>query len=282
MATLADRVEFLWLEITGKCQLACAHCYAGSGPGGSHGSLSNHDWKRVIGAAAGLGITRVQFIGGEPSLHPGLPDLIAAAVAAGLRTEVFTNLVHVPARTWDAYLMPGVTLATSWYSDDPAEHAAITGRRTWHRTAANIATALRRGIPLRVGVIDGIIPAQRAAQAAAMLADLGVSDIATDRVRGFGRGTVADPAQACGQCGRGVAAVLPDGSLTPCPMTRWRVAGNVTATSLATLLGTPLTGAARGLGPAGRQAHPGACNPTCVPDSYCNPMCTPGACRPRI
>jgi hypothetical protein len=24
-----------------------------------------------------------------------------------------------------------------------------------------------------------------------------------------------------------------------------------------------------------------ACNPNCVPDSYCDPLCIPGACKPR-
>jgi MoaA/NifB/PqqE/SkfB family radical SAM enzyme len=24
-------LDFLWLEVTGKCQLACSHCYASSG-----------------------------------------------------------------------------------------------------------------------------------------------------------------------------------------------------------------------------------------------------------
>jgi MoaA/NifB/PqqE/SkfB family radical SAM enzyme len=271
-------VEFLWLEITGKCQLACAHCYAGSGPGGDHGWLAAKDWAAVIGEAAALGVTRVQFIGGEPALHPALPELIRAALDAGLGVEVFTNLVHVPAQTWDAYLLPGVSLATSWYTDDPGQHAAITGRPTWHRTAANIAVAVRRGIPLRAGVIAGVIPGQRSAEAVAMLAGIGVAEIATDQVRGFGRGTIADPSQACGRCGRGIAAVLPDGSVTPCPMTRWRVAGNVADASLGDLLGASLATAAAGLGPA--TANP--CSPTCVPDSYCNPMCTPGACRPRI
>ncbi|MBA2309466.1 MAG: hypothetical protein H0W01_09270 [Pseudonocardiales bacterium] len=33
------QLRFLWLEITGKCQLACEHCYAdSSGPTRTHGS----------------------------------------------------------------------------------------------------------------------------------------------------------------------------------------------------------------------------------------------------
>ncbi|MCU1287698.1 MAG: hypothetical protein JWO13_4048, partial [Acidobacteriales bacterium] len=27
----AERLRFLWLEITGRCQLRCRHCYSESG-----------------------------------------------------------------------------------------------------------------------------------------------------------------------------------------------------------------------------------------------------------
>jgi MoaA/NifB/PqqE/SkfB family radical SAM enzyme len=27
-----DELSFVWLEVTGKCQLRCPHCYAESGP----------------------------------------------------------------------------------------------------------------------------------------------------------------------------------------------------------------------------------------------------------
>ena len=33
-------VTFLELEITDRCQLACTHCYAENGAGGSHGSMT--------------------------------------------------------------------------------------------------------------------------------------------------------------------------------------------------------------------------------------------------
>ncbi|MPZ65154.1 MAG: hypothetical protein GEU83_06435 [Pseudonocardiaceae bacterium] len=54
------RVSFLWLEITGECQLACEHCYADSGPAGSHGSMTGADWMRVIDEAAELGVSDVK------------------------------------------------------------------------------------------------------------------------------------------------------------------------------------------------------------------------------
>ena len=79
VTTLAP-VSFLELEITGRCQLACTHCYAESGPGGSHGSMTVADWERVITEARDLGVEAVQFIGGEPTLYPGLGRLIRYAL----------------------------------------------------------------------------------------------------------------------------------------------------------------------------------------------------------
>ena len=57
-------LRFVWLEITGRCQLQCKHCYAGSGPAGTHGRMTTGDWRRVIDEAAELGVRWVQFIGG--------------------------------------------------------------------------------------------------------------------------------------------------------------------------------------------------------------------------
>ena len=73
-------LRFVWLEITGSCQLACVHCYAESGPTGTHGTMTGGDWRRVIDQAAALGVRLVQFIGGEPTMHPELPRLVDHAL----------------------------------------------------------------------------------------------------------------------------------------------------------------------------------------------------------
>ncbi|MGH3951525.1 MAG: SPASM domain-containing protein, partial [Pseudonocardiaceae bacterium] len=72
------------------------------------------------------------------------------------------------------------------------------------------------------------------------LLDLGVSSIGYDRLRQLGRGVRDEQesaAQLCGACGDGVAAVGPDGSVTPCVMARRQKLGNVHDTSLAELVG---------------------------------------------
>jgi hypothetical protein len=44
-------LSFVWLEITGRCQLECIHCYAASGPRGTNGTMSLDDWTGVIDQA---------------------------------------------------------------------------------------------------------------------------------------------------------------------------------------------------------------------------------------
>jgi MoaA/NifB/PqqE/SkfB family radical SAM enzyme len=273
------KLGMIWAEITGECAARCIHCYADSGAGRGHGVMTTGDWARVIGEAAGLGAQRTVFIGGEPALHPGLPGLVRRALGAGMQAEVFSSLVHIPPPLWDVLTLPGTSLAASWYSADRAQHAAITGRDTWRQVKANIAQAVRADVSLRAGIIEAVVPGQDTREAAAVLESLGVpaERISTDRVRAFGRGTIADPSQACGHCGRGAAAVLPDGSVTPCPMTRWLKAGSVLDAPLDTILREHM-----GAASAGIPQPSTACNPKCMPDSWCDPLCSPGACKPRI
>jgi MoaA/NifB/PqqE/SkfB family radical SAM enzyme len=226
-ATLQRPMRSIWVELTGKCQLECIHCYAGSSPEGTHGDMTAEDWEKVLDDARALGTGFVCFIGGEPTLNPDLPRLVRHALAIGMEAEVFSNLVAVSAATWELLKTPGVRLATSWYSDDREQHKAITERDTWRQTKANISKAVMLGIPLRAGVIDGLVPGQRYAEGIEMLKAMGVTDIGGDHLREFGRGTTCDPTQGCGNCGAGRAAILPDGSVTPCPLTRWMKAGNV-------------------------------------------------------
>ncbi|WP_131765624.1 radical SAM protein [Candidatus Protofrankia californiensis] len=281
VATIPTR--FLWLEITGRCQLTCVHCYADSSPQGGHGAMTASDWIRLIEDAAEHGIEMVQFIGGEPTVHPAFPDLVTHALAVGLRVEMFTNLYRVTPTLWDLFSrQPGVQLATSYYSDDPTQHDAITGRSGSHtRTRENIAEAVRRKIPLRVGII-GVNDAQRVDQARADLAALGVTDIGYDQMRAFGRGAHAmNEADTCGQCGHGTAAIGPDGTVSPCVFTRHAVVGNARREPLRTVLDSDAFRTQVAWLDQVRRSEETACMPNmkCGPRSSCQPSCTP-SCSP--
>ena len=229
--------------------------------------MTGAEWRSVITQAAALGVSMVQFIGGEPTLHPDFTALLTCAVGAGLAAEVYSNLTHVKDSWWDLLASPNVSLATSYYSDDPGEHDAITGRPGSHaRTRANIIRAITRGIPLRAAIID-VAEGQRTAQARADLDSLGVTRTSADRVRRLGRAATSEPdvTQLCGNCGHGIAAVLPSGDVTPCVMARWLTAGNVRDTPLATILAGPAMTAATAAIPA-RPRTAARADP-CSPDS---------------
>lgn len=209
-ATLQRATEFLWLDLTRKCQLACTHCYNGSGSHGDHGSMTRADWFRVVQQAAETGIRRVQLIGGEPTLHPDALDLVSHALGCGLAVEVYSNGVHLSEKWWTTLLRPGVSLATSYYSDDPAEHTAITGRRTHALTRANIVKAVRLGVPVRVGVVE-VLDGQRVDEARRELRALGVTRIVVDHTRPFGRAAEARSRTAPGSA----ADAAPSGLRSP-------------------------------------------------------------------
>jgi hypothetical protein len=144
------------------------------------------------------------------------------------------------------------------------------------RTRANIAEAVRRGIPVRAGIIG--TPGSREAEAArADLAAAGVRSIGEDRMRGVGRAAagMVTTGELCGQCGHGRAAVSPDGEVWPCVIGRFLTAGNVKDQPLAAILGGPRMAQITAMIPP-----VAPCNPN---DSDCKPnaeVCYPAYCNP--
>jgi molybdenum cofactor biosynthesis enzyme MoaA len=151
MATAAFPVEqtatgFLWCDLTRKCQLECEHCYNKSGPKGTHGTMSREDWIGVLDQAATVGVTDVQFIGGEPTMHPDFAELVDHALTVGLRVEVYSNLVHMSAQCWGLFQREGMSLATSYYSDKASEHNEVTRRSSHARTSRAWSCAVCSGV----------------------------------------------------------------------------------------------------------------------------------------
>jgi MoaA/NifB/PqqE/SkfB family radical SAM enzyme len=181
-----ERTAIIWMELTGRCQLECIHCYANSGPHGAAGGMKLTDWKRALDEAAEMGANFVQFIGGEPTLHHDLPELVKYALNNEIEVEIFTNLAHCPASIWEMFRRRGVRLATSYYSADASIHDQITRVPGSHaKTTRNIAEAIRSGIPLRVGII-AMNAEQNVQEAARFLRGLGVSELGLDYMRRVG------------------------------------------------------------------------------------------------
>jgi radical SAM protein with 4Fe4S-binding SPASM domain len=279
MAT-PNLLRFAWLEVTGRCNEFCDHCYADSSPQGTHGTMSVREWVSVLDQLADMGTLDVQFIGGEPMLHPGLPELIEHAHGRGLGIEVFSNMTVIRESLWDVMQRYGVKLATSYYSDTAEDHDQVTRLRGSHKkTRANITKALDLGIELRGGVV-AVREGQRVQEAAQDLTTLGVQ-VGGDRIRAFGRaskGVAPTVKDLCGHCAHEKCAIGPDGFVWPCVLGRFLTLGSVKESSLAEIWGSPQMAevtaqieAVHGLGAA-----------ACTPPQFL-PMCGPcGPCPPSV
>ncbi|MFJ9431763.1 radical SAM protein [Streptomyces sp. NPDC101490] len=271
-------LTFAWLEVTGLCQESCSHCYADSGPTGTHGTMSREDWLNVIDQLADMGTRDVQFIGGEPTLYPHLSALIRHARERGLGVEVFSNMAHIREELWDTFRDYKVKLATSYYSDDPGEHDRVTRLRGSHKkTRANIERAVALGIPMRGGVV-AVREGQRVREATRDLVSLGVPEVGGDRMRAFGRasaGAAPTIGDLCGHCAHEKCAIGPTGDMWPCVLGRFLTMGNVKDSSMADVW----NGARAARVTADIGAVHGDGVQSCTPPQFL-PMC--GPCTPCV
>ena len=191
---LLHGLSFLWLEITSSCTLECAHCYADSGPNKGHGKMQTKDWLSRLSEARELGATKVQFIGGEPTLHPDFCELVESSQKMGFDVEVFSNCVSLRNTHLHLFKECGVSVATSFYSANPTLHDEITKRQgSWRRTVTALEHLVQEAIPVRVGIITTPKTKNGFEETREFLAALGIDPTAIghDDVRGIGRGAVS-------------------------------------------------------------------------------------------
>ena len=135
------------VALTYACNNKCPHCY--NDPDRFDlASLPTDEWKRVIDLLAEVGVPHLIFTGGEATLHPGLPELIAHADGYGQITGLNSNgrrLTHAPymRELADAGLDHVQVTLESHRADI---HDAMVGARAFRQTVKGIETALDAGL----------------------------------------------------------------------------------------------------------------------------------------
>jgi len=84
------RPVVVW-NITRRCNLHCAHCYAGAADRPFPGELTGNEALAVIDDLAAYGTPVLLFSGGEPLLRPGLVSLVYHAAGKGMTPVLSTN-----------------------------------------------------------------------------------------------------------------------------------------------------------------------------------------------
>jgi len=79
------------LQLTEKCNYNCSFCFNSQGRNSNTNQLPKATAKKTISKIAEEGIKGIRFTGGEPMLHPSLPELLSQAKKQGLCTTLNTN-----------------------------------------------------------------------------------------------------------------------------------------------------------------------------------------------
>jgi MoaA/NifB/PqqE/SkfB family radical SAM enzyme len=264
--------------------------------------MTTERWLNIIDEAIALGCRSIQFIGGEPTLHPDLPVLISHAHSAGCTLiEVYTNGTMLTEELLEICSATRTHLAFSVYGANAQVHERVTGvPRSFDRTVEGMRQAVARSLPIRVGIIKMPENSTGCDDTLSFLTSLGISDVKVDFERGVGRGERnlinPDPyAQLCGACSDGKAAIDSAGDVFPCVFSRFARIGNVLHDPLQTILRRPeltafrdrvrLDAEIKERRMRNREMAADACGPDvnwCRPEdeSNCTPNCLPGYSPP--
>jgi MoaA/NifB/PqqE/SkfB family radical SAM enzyme len=131
------------IAITNSCNATCDFCNFANGKI-ARKDLRWLDVNRLDSALQilhGRGIRYVSFFGGEPLLHPDLPEMIAMSVAKGMGTALITNGWLLPAKL-DELAASG--LKTIYISIDAASIKAHEDNRGLHGLGDRIRAATSR------------------------------------------------------------------------------------------------------------------------------------------
>jgi len=191
--TDADRLVYVWLELTDKCNLRCVHCYGEFGQTvlgidsllSIDNTLNLNDWKDVVDKLKSLGAESVQIIGGEPLIFPGFCELLRHIRATGIaRIDVFSNLTCLDEEKLAAIKETMASVRFSIYGHDGPTHDAITRKKGSFSTLMKaVKTLVREKVPLRPAVIIMKENQHAAEQIKQLLTENGVAYGGYDTIR---------------------------------------------------------------------------------------------------
>lgn len=150
----APRPYNLVAELTYRCPLRCTYCSNPIGYRGVREALDAEGWTRAFREAAALGAVHVGLTGGEPTLHPELPGIVAGAAGAGLFVHLVTAGTTLDGDGLDRLVANGLRSVQLSFQDARAEAAdAVAGVRAHAAKLAFAAEVRKRDLPLTLNVV---------------------------------------------------------------------------------------------------------------------------------
>ena len=133
------RVSAVNYHLIKACNDRCSFCFATFRDVRRH--LPLPEVREVVRLLAEAGAEKINFAGGEPTLHPHLPELIRYASGLGVTTSIVTNGARLP------FVLDRVAGALDWValSVDSADEQTqqALGRGRGHHASRSLALAER-------------------------------------------------------------------------------------------------------------------------------------------
>lgn len=152
---MTDTPYLVALNLTRRCNLACAHCYldAGTRSGGEAAELNTKEVEAILDDIAALSDeTMVVLTGGEPLMRPDIDDLARHATNLGLMVVVGSNGTLLDEARAERLMAAGVRgVGISLDSLNPRTHDAFRGvEGAWARAMTAIDSCRRVGLGVQV------------------------------------------------------------------------------------------------------------------------------------
>jgi MoaA/NifB/PqqE/SkfB family radical SAM enzyme len=248
-AVRLDGFDTLFIELLGRCNERCVHCYADAAPTVT-AALEQAAVMKIIDEAVAAGFRRIQFTGGDPLLCDFLPAAVKHARECGVsHVEIFTNGLALTESLADELAPYRPAFAFSFYSLDPDAHDAVTRTPgSQRRTLAAVDRVVARGLESRVAIV-AVEPDTDVQEMIDHLRERGVGFVSWTRTYAVGRGGeiagageapasrsgTANLAEGGGhrapgdgrQLGRGKLCITYNGDVVPCIFNRGSVLGNI-------------------------------------------------------
>src|SRR5215470_9968649 len=131
-------------ELTHRCPLHCVYCSNPLQMAVASNELTTEEWIRVFRQAGTLGVLHAHFTGGEPLARADLTDLIAAARAAGLYTNLITSGIGLNEQRLQMLVEAGLDHIQVSFQDSREDAANWIAGAKAHAHKIELSRAIRK------------------------------------------------------------------------------------------------------------------------------------------
>jgi pyrroloquinoline quinone biosynthesis protein E len=133
-------------EVTHRCPLHCVYCSNPMQLAAAKAELSTEEWASVLRQAGKLGMLHAHFTGGEPLARSDLTELISAARAAGLYTNLITSGIGLNEQRLQALVDAGLDHIQISFQDSREEAANWIAGAKAHAHKIELSRAFREQV----------------------------------------------------------------------------------------------------------------------------------------